>query len=144
MKQRYVSRERGLETQTDSTYKQQVFNVGNLRRVNKASQQLDQSANFFDPDNKDGNKIRDELAIMVLDQLIDWLRTGGRVAIHDATNSTVQRRKLLIDRLQQEPDIKVLILESVCTDKTVRNALHDECTCRLIHLESRCLSAISA
>ncbi|OAD01493.1 hypothetical protein MUCCIDRAFT_49912 [Mucor lusitanicus CBS 277.49] len=99
--------------------KQQVFNVGNLRRVNKASQQLDQSANFFDPDNKDGNKIRDELAIMVLDQLIDWLRTGGRVAIHDATNSTIQRRKLLIDRLQQEPDIKVLILESVCTDKTV-------------------------
>lgn len=99
-----------------------MFNVGNLRRVNKASQQLDQSANFFDPDNKDGNKIRDELAIMVLDQLIDWLRTGGRVAIHDATNSTIQRRKLLIDRLQQEPDIKVLILESVCTDKTVRNA----------------------
>ncbi|KAF1807219.1 6-phosphofructo-2-kinase-domain-containing protein [Mucor lusitanicus] len=100
-------------------YETKVFNVGNLRRVNKASQQLDQSANFFDPDNKDGNKIRDELAIMVLDQLIDWLRTGGRVAIHDATNSTIQRRKLLIDRLQQEPDIKVLILESVCTDKTV-------------------------
>lgn len=95
--------------------------MGNLRRVNKASQQLDQSANFFDPDNKDGNKIRDDLAIMVLDQLIDWLRTGGRVAIHDATNSTIQRRKILIERLQQEPEIKVLILESVCTDKTVSN-----------------------
>ncbi|CEP14530.1 hypothetical protein [Parasitella parasitica] len=100
-------------------YETKVFNVGNLRRVNKASQQLDQSANFFDPDNKDGNKIRDELAMMVLDQLIEWLRSGGRVAIHDATNSTVQRRKILIDRLQQEPDIKVLILESVCTDKKV-------------------------
>lgn len=131
MKQRYVKQEKeglGGARTLNNMCKQQVFNVGNLRRVNKASQQLDQSANFFDPDNKDGNKIRDELAIMVLDQLIDWLRTGGRVAIHDATNSTIQRRKLLIDRLQQEPDIKVLILESVCTDKTVRNALrHDYC-----------------
>lgn len=29
-------------------------------------------------------------------------------------------RKLLIDRLQREPEIKVLLLESVCTDKAVR------------------------
>lgn len=119
-------------------YETKVFNVGNLRRVNKNSQQLDQSATFFDPDNKDGSKIRDDLALMVLDELIDWLKTGGRVAIHDATNSTVQRRyisigfffkngmlnypvrKLLIDRLQCEPEIKVLLLESVCTDKAVR------------------------
>lgn len=73
-------------------YETKVFNVGNLRRVNKNSQQLDQSATFFDPDNKDGSKIRDDLALMVLDELIDWLKSGGRVAIHDATNSTVQRR----------------------------------------------------
>ncbi|ORE10785.1 bifunctional 6-phosphofructo-2-kinase/fructose-2,6-bisphosphate 2-phosphatase, partial [Rhizopus microsporus var. microsporus] len=96
-----------------------VFNVGNARRVNEASHQHDQSANFFDPKNKEGAKIRDELALMVLEQLIDWLKSGGRVAIHDATNSTVQRRKLLIDRLSREPEIKVLLLESVCTDKNV-------------------------
>ncbi|KAI8373916.1 6-phosphofructo-2-kinase-domain-containing protein [Blakeslea trispora] len=100
-------------------YETKVFNVGNLRRVNEASQQHDQSASFFDPDNKNGSKIRDELAMMVLDQLVDWLKSGGRVAIHDATNSTVERRKLLIERLQQEPEIKTLILESVCTDKKV-------------------------
>ncbi|EIE76550.1 hypothetical protein RO3G_01254 [Rhizopus delemar RA 99-880] len=96
-----------------------VFNVGNARRVNETSQHHDQSAQFFNPDNKDGAKIRDELAMMVLDQLIDWLKSGGRVAIHDATNSTIQRRKLLIDRLSREPEIKVLLLESVCTDKKV-------------------------
>ncbi|KAI9359037.1 6-phosphofructo-2-kinase-domain-containing protein [Pilaira anomala] len=100
-------------------YETRVFNVGNLRRVNKSSQQLDQDATFFDPDNKDGSKIRDKLALMVLDELIDWLKSGGRVAIHDATNSTVQRRKLLIDRLAREPEIKVLLLESVCTDTDV-------------------------
>ncbi|KAI9485700.1 MAG: 6-phosphofructo-2-kinase-domain-containing protein [Benjaminiella poitrasii] len=100
-------------------YETKVFNVGNLRRENEALRQNDQSADFFDPNNKDGSKIRDELALRVLEQLIEWLRSGGRVAIHDATNSTVQRRKLLIDRLSKEPDIKVLLLESVCTDKRV-------------------------
>ncbi|KAG1294665.1 hypothetical protein G6F66_005006 [Rhizopus arrhizus] len=100
-------------------YETKVFNVGNARRVNETSQHHDQSAQFFNPDNKDGAKIRDELAMMVLDQLIDWLKSGGRVAIHDATNSTIQRRKLLIDRLSREPEIKVLLLESVCTDKKV-------------------------
>ncbi|CEJ02414.1 hypothetical protein RMCBS344292_16420 [Rhizopus microsporus] len=100
-------------------YETKVFNVGNARRVNEASHQHDQSANFFDPKNKEGAKIRDELALMVLEQLIDWLKSGGRVAIHDATNSTIQRRKLLIDRLSREPEIKILLLESVCTDKNV-------------------------
>ncbi|CAO3669974.1 unnamed protein product [Rhizopus stolonifer] len=98
-------------------YETKVFNVGNARRVNENEQ--DQSAQFFNPDNKDGSRVRDELAILVLDQLIDWLKSGGRVAIHDATNSTVERRKLLMDRLEREPEIKVLLLESVCTDKKV-------------------------
>ncbi|KAI8997407.1 6-phosphofructo-2-kinase-domain-containing protein [Pilobolus umbonatus] len=99
-------------------YETKVFNVGNLRRENEASQQ-DPSANFFDPDNKNGSKIRDDLALMVLDQSIEWLKAGGRVAVHDATNSTTQRRKLLIDRLKKEPEIKVILLESVCTDRNV-------------------------
>ncbi|KAG1438415.1 hypothetical protein G6F56_012644 [Rhizopus delemar] len=67
-----------------------VVIMGNVRRVNENEQ--DQSAQFFNPDNKDGSRVRDELAILVLDQLIDWLKSGGRVAIHDATNSTVERR----------------------------------------------------
>ncbi|KAI8379109.1 6-phosphofructo-2-kinase-domain-containing protein [Radiomyces spectabilis] len=98
-------------------YETKVFNVGNLRRVHEGGH--DQSAKFFDPDNKDMKKIRDDLALEVLEQMIDWLKKDGRVAIHDATNSTIQRRKLLIDRLEKEPEIKVLLLESVCTDKNV-------------------------
>ncbi|KAI8968439.1 6-phosphofructo-2-kinase-domain-containing protein [Mycotypha africana] len=101
-------------------YETKVFNVGNLRRADEASQHHNQSAEFFDPENKDGSKIRDDLALRVLEQLIDWLRNGGgRVAIHDATNSTRQRRQLLIDRLEKEPDMKVLFLESLCTDARV-------------------------
>lgn len=36
--------------------------------------------------------MRDELALETLEELIDWLKKGGRVAIHDATNSTRDRR----------------------------------------------------
>ncbi|CAO3614299.1 unnamed protein product [Mucor fragilis] len=97
-------------------YETKVFNVGNMRRVCEASSQ-DQNASFFDPNNKDMKRIRDEIALSVLEQLIDWLKEGGRVAIHDATNSTLARRKLLIDRLEREPEIRVLLIESVCTDQ---------------------------
>ncbi|KAI9300309.1 6-phosphofructo-2-kinase-domain-containing protein [Cunninghamella echinulata] len=101
-------------------YETRVFNVGNTRRDHKTPD-VDQSAKFFDPDNKDMKKVRDELAMNVLEQLIDWLKKNTRasVAIHDATNSTIDRRKLLIDRLRKEPSIKILILESVCTDQKV-------------------------
>lgn len=61
-----------------------------MRRVVENSQ--DQSASFFDPENQDMKRIRDEIALSVLEQLIGWLKDGGRVAIHDATNSTLARR----------------------------------------------------
>lgn len=62
-----------------------------MRRVCEANVQ-DQNAAFFDPNNPELSRMRDEIALSVLDQLIDWLQGGGRVAIHDATNSTVARR----------------------------------------------------
>ncbi|KAI9478059.1 MAG: 6-phosphofructo-2-kinase-domain-containing protein [Benjaminiella poitrasii] len=97
-------------------YETKVFNVGNVRRVCEASSQ-DQTANFFDPNNQDTTRIRDEIALSVLEQLIDWLKKDGRVAIHDATNSTLARRQLLINRLAKEPEIRILLIESVCTDQ---------------------------
>ncbi|KAG0190621.1 hypothetical protein DFQ28_001791 [Apophysomyces sp. BC1034] len=100
-------------------YETKIFNVGNVRRDREAAQH-DQSAQFFDPDNRAMKDIRDGLALTVLDQLIDWLKEGGgNIAIHDATNSTIDRRKLLIDRLKKEPEIRVLLLESVCTDNNM-------------------------
>ncbi|CDH54905.1 fructose-6-phosphate 2-kinase fructose-6-biphosphatase [Lichtheimia corymbifera JMRC:FSU:9682] len=100
-------------------YETKVFNVGDLRRVNQESQQHEQSAGFFDPGNEEAKRIRDNLALEVLDHLINWLSEGGRVAIHDATNSTIERRFLLLNRLQEYPQIKVLLLESLCTDKKI-------------------------
>ncbi|CDS04188.1 hypothetical protein LRAMOSA07143 [Lichtheimia ramosa] len=100
-------------------YETKVFNVGNLRRVNQASQNQVQSAKFFDPDNSEMKNYRDHLALEVLENLLDWLKDGGRVAIHDATNSTIERRYLLLNRLRDFPHIKVLILESECNDTKI-------------------------
>ncbi|KAG0742562.1 hypothetical protein G6F57_006954 [Rhizopus arrhizus] len=97
-------------------YETKVFNVGNFRRVCETK---DQTANFFDPHNQDMKRVRDEIALGVLEQLIDWLKQGGRVAIHDATNSTLARRRMLIDRLEKEPEIRILLIESVCTDQAM-------------------------
>jgi 6-phosphofructo-2-kinase len=72
-------------------YETKIFNVGNMRRVCEASGH-DQSAGFFDPNNNDAKRIRDEIALSVLEELVSWLKEGGRVAIHDATNSTLERR----------------------------------------------------
>ena len=33
----------------------------------------------------------------VMDDLIRWLHSGGQIAIHDATNSTIPRRRTLLE-----------------------------------------------
>ncbi|KAG2179629.1 hypothetical protein INT44_006477, partial [Umbelopsis vinacea] len=101
---------------------EKVRRISAERSEKSSGKAQDQSATFFDPNNTNGKNLRDELALETLEELIEWLKNGGRVAIHDATNSTRDRRAKLIDRLQREPEIKVLFLESVCTDKLVSAA----------------------
>lgn len=54
-----------------------------------------------------------------MENLIQWLKDGGNVGIHDATNSNRARRKKLYDRVAREPGMKIVFLESVCTDPAV-------------------------
>ena len=91
-------------------YETKVFNVGNMRRVVENSH--DQSANFFDPNNPDMKSLRDDIALSVLEQLIGWLKEGGRVAIHDATNSTLARRCVKYIELFFLPIPTVLCLDN--------------------------------
>lgn len=80
----------------------------------------DHTANFFDNDNASAAKAREGLAEECLENLIRWLKEeGGNVGIHDATNSTIARRKKLYDRVSKEPGLKIVFLESVCTDPKV-------------------------
>ena len=81
----------------------------------------DQSAEFFDPNNENAAKFREQLALDTLDELLNYLLCqGGSVGILDATNSTIQRRRVLVDRIKaREPKLGILFIESTCTDKAV-------------------------
>jgi hypothetical protein len=75
-----------------------VFNVGQLRRARARERtaaggaQVDHSAAFFSHENAAANESREQLAQDSLEQLLAWLKEGGNVGIHDATNSSVHRR----------------------------------------------------
>ncbi|PIA19449.1 bifunctional 6-phosphofructo-2-kinase/fructose-2,6-bisphosphate 2-phosphatase [Coemansia reversa NRRL 1564] len=78
-------------------------------------------SSFFDPDNESAKHIREQVAIEVFDDLLRWLQAGGQVAIHDATNSTIERRRALIDRLVSQADVNLLFVESICTNQIIIN-----------------------
>ncbi|KAJ6630963.1 6-phosphofructo-2-kinase-domain-containing protein [Mycena sp. CBHHK59/15] len=106
-------------------YDVKVFNVGQLRRTRarqKAQQcgiKEDHSASFFSQDNAEGTLSRDRLAEDSLEMLIKWLKDGGNVGIHDATNSSRARRAKLEARVAREPGMMLIFLESICDDPAV-------------------------
>ncbi|THV02885.1 bifunctional 6-phosphofructo-2-kinase/fructose-2,6-bisphosphate 2-phosphatase [Dendrothele bispora CBS 962.96] len=125
-------------------YDVKVFNVGQLRRTRarqKAQQYADDqsclldrqlmnpaprlgikedhTAAFFSHDNPDATLNRDKLAEDSLDMLIQWLKEGGNVGIHDATNSTCSRREKIQKRVAKEKGLTLIFLESLCDDPAV-------------------------
>lgn len=107
-------------------YKVEVFNVGQLRRsrardlAQKGGTKQDHSASYFSHSNQQASALREQLANDSLEMLITWLKTeGGNVAIHDATNSTIDRRSKIKARIAKEPNLHLLFLESYCDDAEV-------------------------
>lgn len=86
---------------------------------------IDQSANFFDPQNSTARALREKVAMDTLNELLDYLVTDrGAVGILDATNSTIHRRDLLVQKIRErEPKLGILFIESICCDKTVGRSL---------------------
>lgn len=83
-----------------------------------APSQIEQDAKFFDPENQEAKRIREQVAHETLDELLQYvLKDGGSVGILDATNHTQDRRMSLINHLKEKNiDINVLFLESRCQD----------------------------
>ena len=80
---------------------------------------LEQTAGFFDPENTKAAQLREQVAMSTLDELLDYiLDQGGSVGIFDATNSTIKRRELIMNRIRSRagPELGVLFLESLCVD----------------------------
>ena len=86
-----------------------------------SAEAMDQSARFFDPKNEKAAQLREQVAMSTLDELLDFLLDqGGSVGILDATNSTVERRQVLFNRVKErEPKLGIIFIESVCQDQKV-------------------------
>lgn len=86
------------------------------------NEQMDQDASFFDPSNKRAALIREQCAMDTLDELLEYILEGdGSVGILDATNSTLERRRVIMKRIREVAgaELNVLFLESRCEDETL-------------------------
>ena len=99
-------------------YPTRVFNVGERRRTVLGPGQQHE---FFDPANRDASEQRRRLADDALDDAMTFLRGEGRVALHDATNSTRERRAAVRARCAAE-DVDLLFVEIVNHDPAVIEA----------------------
>ncbi|KAH7133204.1 6-phosphofructo-2-kinase-domain-containing protein [Dactylonectria estremocensis] len=90
----------------------------------KEKDEIDQSAQFFDPKNATAAAMREQVAMETLDELLDYLLvSGGAVGILDATNSTIKRRQNIVNRIRErEPKLGILFIESICRDPQVLEA----------------------
>ena len=99
-----------------------LFNVGSYRRkMGLASA----DSSFFSAGNNDASKMREELAMSVQESMYEWLHEGNtsssakrRVAIFDATNTTINRRLALAQKARKE-NVYLLFVESICDDNAV-------------------------
>lgn len=101
----------------------QEAEMAELTRLPSA-ENMEQSAEFFDPHNEKASQLREQVAMETLDELLDFLLVkGGSVGILDATNSTVKRRQILFNHIKRrEPKLGILFIESVCKDEKVCNS----------------------
>jgi broad specificity phosphatase PhoE/adenylylsulfate kinase-like enzyme len=94
-----------------------VFNVGEYRRNVHLG---DASHEFFSPRNQRAQEIRRKCADLAMDDVSNYLeKSEGEVAIFDATNSTRERRTLVLDAFQTKRCYRVLFIESICDDQKI-------------------------
>ncbi|XP_015670431.1 6-phosphofructo-2-kinase/fructose-2,6-bisphosphatase 1 isoform X3 [Protobothrops mucrosquamatus] len=90
-----------------------VFNVGQYRRE---AVQTYKNYEFFRPDNEEAMQIRRQCALAALRDVQIYLSMEeGQVAVFDATNTTQERRALIL-QFAKENGYKVFFIESICDD----------------------------
>ncbi|XP_060803208.1 6-phosphofructo-2-kinase/fructose-2,6-bisphosphatase isoform X2 [Amyelois transitella] len=93
-----------------------VFNLGEYRRHATTAYT---SHEFFRADNKEAMAIRQQCALDALHDVCQWLVKGGEVAVFDATNSTLDRRRMIRDIVVHKMGFKLFFVESICDDPTI-------------------------
>ncbi|XP_056279203.1 6-phosphofructo-2-kinase/fructose-2,6-bisphosphatase isoform X1 [Pseudoliparis swirei] len=93
-----------------------VFNVGQYRRDATRSYN---SFQFFRADNAEAMEIRKACAVAALKDVCDYFtREQGQVVVFDATNTTLERREVIL-QFAQENGYKVFFVESICDDPEI-------------------------
>lgn len=96
----------------------QIFNAGNYRRnMGMAGA----SSEFFRSDNEEAQAMREKMADDCMTDVIRWLSSQRNVsvAIFDATNTTIRRRRQIVLRCRQARGITPVFVESICSDPAV-------------------------
>jgi broad specificity phosphatase PhoE/predicted kinase len=94
-----------------------IFNNGDLRR--KMIRDNTSYAKFFDPENREGAAFREKIARINIGRAQNYLKRGGNVAILDATNVSLARRKKIQALLNDYP---ILFIECINYDKEILDA----------------------
>ncbi|KAG0729292.1 6-phosphofructo-2-kinase/fructose-2,6-bisphosphatase 1 [Chionoecetes opilio] len=101
-----------------------VFNVGDYRRQAIGDYQ---GHDFFHPRNREGNNVRNKCALDALQDVCEFLQTGGMVAVYDATNTTIERRQLIHHVICERMGYKLFFIESLCNDPSIIETNIMEC-----------------
>ncbi|MEG1610233.1 MAG: 6-phosphofructo-2-kinase domain-containing protein, partial [Bilophila sp.] len=94
-----------------------IFNNGELRRTLFGQESA--SAEFFNPDNKRAQRLREQISYQNMERARAWLNDGGDVAIIDATNGSVAQRVEVSATLRDRP---ILFVECVNDDPLLLDA----------------------
>jgi 6-phosphofructo-2-kinase / fructose-2,6-biphosphatase 2 len=93
-----------------------IFNVGNYRR----SKYKYNDSSFFDHNIKKNINIRNELALELYNELLEWIKKDNNtIAIFDATNTSIERRLNLCKITPS--NINLLFIESICNLPSIIN-----------------------
>ena len=94
-----------------------IFNNGDLRR--KMISGNTSFAAFYSPDNREGDRLREKIALINISRAQKFLSKGGDVSILDATNASLKRRSITKKILSDHP---ILFIECINNDQEILDA----------------------
>jgi broad specificity phosphatase PhoE/predicted kinase len=94
-----------------------IFNNGDLRR--RLTGVESSRPEFYDPDNQQGVELREKIAATNMERAADYLGRTGYVAILDATNVSLKRRKKIVGCITDHP---ILFIECINGDEKILKA----------------------
>jgi broad specificity phosphatase PhoE/predicted kinase len=101
----------------NDSVKARTFNNGDLRR--KLFPMNTSIAEFYNPEDREGMAIREKIAMINMEGARNYLRDGGDVAILDATNVSLARRKKIQAYLNDYP---ILFIECINNNEEILDA----------------------